>query len=445
MSAISDLLQQLTAPPVAPGGPATGMPGISVTPSGFTPPPPQAAPMPQVQAPPQPLGLVGRIRGLLGGGAGPSASGYEGLLSPAEINGTRISLGDRLAAMTPGAPSVGQTRQARLDHMIALKNYAQQMADAQTSRERAQGIQAVRLKAGEMFAAKPNETPQQSAQRMMQHGLFLMGQGDEEGGAKMLSAVGQLSKVLEGPAAIKPVNPVVGSPEWKAAEEFKAALAAKYRVEPSQIMQALGPDKELHFYRIPKDGGDPVLIPDITPKPTTGGMGSAAAQKVIAANKAQMSVIDDAVSELGKHPDAVGMKRGLGELPMMGNIGDSFNQRKDPEGVAARAQIANVGSLIVHDRSGAAVTVSEYPRLAPFVPKVTDTPDAIRVKLGKLRAAIETETRLYQEGIGKKDAPTSAAPAPAEKKTITKDQADFLRSKKGMTDADIGALYVVKP
>lgn len=110
-------------------------------------------------------------------------------------------------------------------------------------------------------------------------------------------------------------------------------------------------------------------------------------QKAVAENQTQVSIIDDALAELDKHESAVGSGRVLG---------DFVNQRIDKKGVDARAQIANVGSLIVHDRSGAAVTVSEYPRLAPFVPKITDTPYTIRHKLAKLKAAIQVETGALQ-------------------------------------------------
>jgi hypothetical protein len=117
-------------------------------------------------------------------------------------------------------------------------------------------------------------------------------------------------------------------------------------------------------------------------------------KKAIAANTEKLSVLDDALKELNARPDAVGLIRGV---PV---VGDALNQRIDPEGVAARAQIANIGSMIIHDRSGAAVTVHEMPRLSPFVPKVTDTPETIRTKLAKLRAAIEVETGALQKSPG---------------------------------------------
>lgn len=131
------------------------------------------------------------------------------------------------------------------------------------------------------------------------------------------------------------------------------------------------------------------------------GRTTAAIQKAVAQNQTQLSIIDDALSELGRHESAVGLSR---------YAGDAINQRIDPQGINARASIANVGSMIVHDRSGAAVTVSEYPRLAPFVPKVTDTPRAIRDKLAKLKAAIQTETSALQTAPTAAVTPTNGPP-----------------------------------
>ncbi|MES2942935.1 MAG: hypothetical protein V4772_08705 [Pseudomonadota bacterium] len=55
--------------------------------------------------------------------------------------------------------------------------------------------------------------------------------------------------------------------------------------------------------------------------------------------------------------------------------------RVDPEGVDTRAAIADLGSLVVHERSGAAVTASEFPRLAPFIPTEKDDAPTVQKKL----------------------------------------------------------------
>ncbi len=55
--------------------------------------------------------------------------------------------------------------------------------------------------------------------------------------------------------------------------------------------------------------------------------------------------------------------------------------RMDPEGVETRAIVANLGSLVIHDRSGAAVSASEFPRLRPFIPAIGDPPEVVQAKL----------------------------------------------------------------
>jgi hypothetical protein len=134
-----------------------------------------------------------------------------------------------------------------------------------------------------------------------------------------------------------------------------------------------------------------IELTDIGAK-STGSAESATIMKAKAANISQLAVIEDALKELDAHPGAVGLLRGL---PL---VGDRLDPRADPAGVAARAQIANIGSLKIHDRSGAAVSISEFPRLAPFIPLLSDPPEAIRVKLSKLRDAIRVETEALGDG-----------------------------------------------
>jgi hypothetical protein len=75
--------------------------------------------------------------------------------------------------------------------------------------------------------------------------------------------------------------------------------------------------------------------------------------------------------------DATGWKALLSTT----EIGDKALQKLDPKGVATRAAIANIGSMVIHERSGAAVTAAEYPRLRPFIPKVTDDQATAEKKL----------------------------------------------------------------
>lgn len=157
---------------------------------------------------------------------------------------------------------------------------------------------------------------------------------------------------------------------------------------------------------VPVQGADAVIYKNRSAAegmnaPSPNARGSAAIQKDIATNRTQMTLIDRAMDAVSAHPTAFGGKRALGDVvPLMGGVSDYINQRADPEGVDARALVANISSLQIKDRSGAAVTVSEFPRLAPFVPRVGDTPETIRKKLVQLKAAIEIETGFLQQGAG---------------------------------------------
>jgi hypothetical protein len=73
---------------------------------------------------------------------------------------------------------------------------------------------------------------------------------------------------------------------------------------------------------------------------------------------------------------------------------EAMLQRFDPEGVDTRAAIGDLGSMIVHERSGASVTASESPRLRPFLPQTTDSQATVKKKLKRF---VEEYTKINQE------------------------------------------------
>jgi hypothetical protein len=75
-------------------------------------------------------------------------------------------------------------------------------------------------------------------------------------------------------------------------------------------------------------------------------------------------------------------------------------QRTDPKGVSVRASVANIGSKVIHDRSGAAVTAAETPRLKPFIPSATDRADAAITKLQGLRQQVLNDTTGIELAYG---------------------------------------------
>jgi hypothetical protein len=120
----------------------------------------------------------------------------------------------------------------------------------------------------------------------------------------------------------------------------------------------------------------------------------AAVNKSIIENQQNISKIDRAIASIDKQPGALGT---MNMIPGM----ETLRQYTDPEGVEARAGVADVGSLILHDRSGAAVTASETPRLRPFIPSASDTPEVAKKKLARFRELYEEEANLLSQTYGK--------------------------------------------
>lgn len=108
-------------------------------------------------------------------------------------------------------------------------------------------------------------------------------------------------------------------------------------------------------------------------------------------NRTSLRQIQEAIAAIRANPGALGLKNYMPE---------AWTQRGDPGGVKTRAPVANIGSLIIHDRSGAAVTAAETPRLKPFVPQVTDTPEAAIDKLEALAREIENRNAEIEVTYG---------------------------------------------
>ncbi len=85
---------------------------------------------------------------------------------------------------------------------------------------------------------------------------------------------------------------------------------------------------------------------------------------------------------------------------LKGYLPNQILNRIDPAGVDARAQIADLGSLVIHDRSGAAVTASEFPRLAPFIPTEKDDNASAQKKLKRFVQVYKEEIEATQQAYG---------------------------------------------
>ncbi len=101
--------------------------------------------------------------------------------------------------------------------------------------------------------------------------------------------------------------------------------------------------------------------------------------------------LDRVETLLGKTPDSVGGPGSIlaANIPGVGLV----QNRLDREGTQLRAIIADIGSMKIHERSGAAVTASEFPRLKPFIPSISDDAPTARSKLANFRAVLEEHMR----------------------------------------------------
>ena len=174
------------------------------------------------------------------------------------------------------------------------------------------------------------------------------------------------------------------------------------------------------FLQPGRTGNAPSVIQGYTPvaeklKPIPPTINTA-----IIANQTASNQLDRAIALLsGK--DLPGMVGDVNATGMKGYLPTGLLNRIDPQGVAARAEIADIGSLKLHDRSGAAVTASESPRLLPFIPLSTDDNATALKKLTRLKLELENETSamrdIYSEKQGYKENPVLNKPSVAEKIT----------------------------
>ena len=117
-----------------------------------------------------------------------------------------------------------------------------------------------------------------------------------------------------------------------------------------------------------------------------------------------ISHLDRTIAAVEKNPKAFGITNAV--------VPDLVLQRTDPKGVGARALVSDVGSLVIHDRTGATMAAKEAVRLNPFIPSSADDPKAIITKLKGMRQRLQ-EDQKYRLEMFPGLAP-NAAPAPAK-------------------------------
>lgn len=126
----------------------------------------------------------------------------------------------------------------------------------------------------------------------------------------------------------------------------------------------------------------------------------AAVQTKIAINNTNLKKAETALA-LAEGKTVGGLVGDADATGWKGYAPDSLLQRVDEGGIDTRAAIADLGSMIIHERSGAAVTASEFPRLKPFIPTEKDDPPAVRKKLKRFVEIYKEEQKAYREQFSK--------------------------------------------
>jgi hypothetical protein len=149
-------------------------------------------------------------------------------------------------------------------------------------------------------------------------------------------------------------------------------------------------------------------------------------------NQQSTGAIDRALSLLnGK--DVNGMTGDKEATGLKGYLPNGILNRIDPQGVSTRAEISDIGSLKIHDRSGAAVTLSEAPRLMPFIPLATDDAETVKKKLERLKVELVNESNAMHQ-IYNKEQGYKTSPLQAGKATSSQDSAAMNWAKANPND-----------
>lgn len=159
---------------------------------------------------------------------------------------------------------------------------------------------------------------------------------------------------------------------------------------------AVGPNGQPVFIQPGKGGGTPSVIEGFSPpaeklRPIPPSINTA-----IIENQTSGNQIDRAIALLSGQ-DLPGMTGDKNATGLKAYLPTGLLNRIDPSGVNARAEIADIGSLKIHDRSGAAVTASESPRLMPFIPLATDDRDTALKKLQRLKLEVDSSSAAMKE------------------------------------------------
>lgn len=317
---------------------------------------------------------------------------------------------DRMAHMEPDANNVNTnttSRQNNADTIAATNARWNSMTPAQRAHAAAEEAR-VYYETGERPRSSAQANPTTSVVRPQQ-GPVIRSEAPNElaavsainagGGAPMSVQVPPVSQSNPAPS-IAPVPEQPQSPKARdAAIVAGAKLSQPFEVEKDGKRILVRQDRQGNITEVEGYGAK---------SQTEKALPAAAATKLFE-NQTNLRRAEQALS-LIQGKDVGEMKGDKDATGWKGYLPDAVLQRQDKKGVDARAAIADLGSLVIHERSGAAVTASEFPRLQPFIPSPKDSPATVEKKLKRFVQVYKQEvesTKEYYQSTGYK-VPTGA-------------------------------------
>lgn len=288
---------------------------------------------------------------------------------------------------------------------------------------RAKRAEAVEFEA---FKSKPGvqNFPEEGGDQGQQGGLFRTLVNSPFVGQEAKAAQERLDKSKTGdPAPYRreherlTVKHLEGTRAREAAEDRKALLGQR----PERPVQTITNDEGLVFER----GGDGKWKPAVGPDGNQLKAKGTSTEKALPVGAAQRMFDNQLNLRRAEMALALVEGKNVGEMEgdkaatgWKGFVPDAALQRLDPKGIDARASLADLGSLIIHERSGAAVTAAEFPRLQPFIPSPKDDPATVQKKLRRFvqiyREVAGSQTEFYRESGYKVPEIKSLIPAKAD-------------------------------
>lgn len=135
-------------------------------------------------------------------------------------------------------------------------------------------------------------------------------------------------------------------------------------------------------------------------------------------NNRSLNKVNQAIAAIEGRQEALpeGMQADAAATGLKGYLPNFALNRIDQQGTDTRALIADIGSLKIHDRSGAAVSASESPRLMPFIPLATDDAATVSKKLKNFQREYALMQQEMQQYYGPDNGFKEYKPATQEKK-----------------------------